>query len=152
SDPSDRLSAIGLHGGLPFSCSPLSEGEPEGFFTNRSGFALRTGYCSICRRDLTRPALPHRVARRTFPEPPGPQFGRAYLRFEIDVHQAEAVTEPVDPLEIVLCTREEISIDWYTVGCCALQLREVGAQKHDPVGVVHLAIVRNRVRSPAAVL
>src|SRR5436190_1082321 len=43
----------------------------------------------------------HGIVRNYFPIPLRTQFGRAFLRFEIDVVQAEALAVPIRPFEIV---------------------------------------------------
>src|SRR5215813_8776480 len=96
--------------------------------------------------------LHDRVAPCRFAEPRRAQLGRALLRLEVDVDQPEAVPVPINPFEVVLRTPEEVPLHRYTIGRGTLELRKVRAQKHDPVGVVHLAIVSDHVRRGAAVL
>src|SRR5215467_11457208 len=45
--------------------------------------------------------LHHPVARGGLAEPHGAQLGRALLRREVHVHEAEAVAVAVDPFEVV---------------------------------------------------
>src|SRR5215475_10608374 len=96
--------------------------------------------------------LHHRVAPRRLAEPLRADLRRALLRLEVHVDQPEAVAEAIYPLEVVLCAPEEVPIHRYAVCSRTLELREVSAQEHDPVGVVHVAIAGDYVRRAAAVL
>src|SRR5262249_38208671 len=91
----------------------------------------------------THSPLHHRVAARRFTEPLRAQLRCTLLRLEIHVDQSEAVAVAVDPLEVVLGTPQEVPAHWHTVGGGTPQLREVRAQEHDSVGVIHPAIVGN---------
>src|SRR5262245_53910390 len=78
-------------------------------------------------------ALHDCVAPRRFTEPLRAQLRRPFLRLEVDIDDPEAVAVAVNPFEIVLGAPEKVPTHRYSVGSCTLQLREVGAQEHDPV-------------------
>src|SRR5262245_45553728 len=67
------------------------------------------------------------------------ELRRAFLSLVVHVDQPEAVAKAVDPFEVVLSAPQEIPTHRYAISGRALQLCEVRAQEHDPVGVVHLA-------------
>src|SRR5215831_18940828 len=87
-----------------------------------------------------------RVAPCRLTEPFRTELRDPLLSLEVDINQSEAVAEAIGPLEVVLCAPEEVTIHRYAVGSRTLELGEVGAQEHDPIGVVHLAIVGDHVR------
>src|SRR6187399_385574 len=72
-----------------------------------------------------RPLLRHSVASCDFAKPRGTQLRGPLLRVEIDVNETEAIPESCSPLEVVHCAPVEIAFHTYTVGGCALQLRQV---------------------------
>src|SRR5215510_14004699 len=91
------------------------------------------------------------IAARCFAEERRAQLGRPLQRLEVHIDQPEAIAVDINPFEVVLRAPEEVPIHRYTVGGRTLELREAGVQEHDPVGVVHLAIVSDHVRRGAAV-
>ena len=62
------------------------------------------------------------------------------MRLEIHVVQPKTLFESVDPFEIVHQALQEISANRDAFGSRTLQLRQIVAQLHDAVEVVHAAI------------
>src|SRR5262245_28255949 len=85
------------------------------------------------------------IAARCFAKERRAQLGRPLQRLEVHIDQPEAIAVAINPFEVVLCAPEEVPIHRYAVGGRTLELREAGAQEHDPVGVVHLAIIGDHV-------
>lgn len=96
--------------------------------------------------------LHHRVTPRGLAKPSGAHFWRPLLCVEVHVHQPEPVTEAGRPFEVVHRAPVEIAFDRYTLGCRALQLGQVGADEHDAVGVVDVAVIGELIFAGAAVL
>src|SRR5262245_2083490 len=85
--------------------------------------------------------LTRRVVHRRLAEPRGAHLGHPLLRLEVHVHQPEAIAVSVVPLEVVHRAPLEVALDRHAVGRRPLELRQAGAEVHDAVGVVNLAIV-----------
>src|SRR5262249_32374241 len=94
----------------------------------------------------------YRVAPNRFAKPHRAELRCTLLRFEIHVDEPEPVAESIHPLKVVLRAPEEVPMYRHTVDCRPLKLRQVSAQEHDPVGIVHLAIFGDYVRCSATVL
>src|SRR5262245_58236576 len=95
--------------------------------------------------------LNHGVAPGRLTEPLGAELRCPLLRREVDIDEPEAVAVAVEPFEVVLRAPEEIPVDRYALRRRALELTQVGAQKHHPVRVVHVTVLRHDVRGRAAV-
>src|SRR5262245_32562479 len=76
------------------------------------------------------PPLHHHVLPRGDTEPLGAELRDPLLRLEVHVDYPEAVAIPVDPLEVVLRTPEEVPIHRHALGRRTLKLGKTGAQEH----------------------
>src|SRR5262245_26484827 len=94
----------------------------------------------------------HGVASRRFAKPHCAELGRAFLSLEVHIDDPESVAESIHPLKVVLSAPEEVPVYRHPVRRRTLKLRQVSAQEHNPVGVVHLAIIGDHVRCSATVL
>src|SRR5438552_3162576 len=82
----------------------------------------------------------------------GGQLGRAYLRLEVAVDDAEAALVAVFPLVIVDERPQEVAVDGHAVADGAVHFAQVVAQVVAPVQVMHLAVHHRLVVVAAAVL
>src|SRR5262245_30268241 len=80
------------------------------------------------------------------------ELRRSLLRLEVHVDQSEAVAVAINPFKVVLYAPEEVPAHWDALGSRTVELREIRAQEHNAIRVVHLAITGDRVRRGAAVL
>ena len=85
--------------------------------------------------------LHHGVARSRISEPLGAELRDPLLSLEVDVNQPEPIAVAIPPFEIVLRAPEEVTIHRHPVGSRSLKFLQVRTQKHDPIGVVYLAVV-----------
>src|SRR5690606_32453718 len=94
----------------------------------------------------------HGVLACCLPEPRGAELRDPLLRLEIDVSQAEPVTEACVPFQVVLRAPVEVAVQRHPFRGCALQLAETCTQERQPVCVVHPAVISNAIFRCAPVL
>ena len=80
------------------------------------------------------------VAGDDFAVEVGAEFWGAFLGFEVDVVDAEAVGVAVGPFVVVEQAPEEVAADGDAFGDAAVEVGEVVAEVHDAVGVVDVAV------------
>src|SRR5215471_5705123 len=105
----------------------------------------------VPKADIVAP-LRDSIASRCLTKEQSAGFWRAFLCLEIDVYQSKAVPEARGPLEVVQGAPLEITHHRNTIGARTLELRQVTTEKHNAVGVVNFAVVRQYIIAGAAVL
>src|SRR5215469_2739598 len=104
------------------------------------------------KRTSLRPPSRDSIASRRLTKEQSAGFWRTLLCVEIDVYQSKAVPEARGPLEVVHRAPLEITHHRNTIGARTLELRQVTTEKHNAVGVVNFAVVRQYIIAGAAVL
>src|SRR6266550_3580045 len=118
-------------------------GSPFGF---KEAILTQGQYCVALALDT------RRVPRNDIAIERCAELRRPNLRVEIHAIKPKALFKSVDPLEIVHQAPQEIAANRHALGSRTLQLREIIAQVHDPIEIIHATIGGQRVGRAGAVL